>query len=70
MRLCEDQPVTGVGQTGNKRQKSFKISYCNRINEISEWTLDITHCFSTSVRPRPGKFFFYKTRARSQQIYW
>jgi len=25
--------------------------------------------FSTFVRPRPGKFFFYKTRARSQQIY-
>ena len=30
-------------------------------------TLD--HCFSTFVRPRPGKFFFHKTRARSQQIY-
>ena len=26
-------------------------------------------CFLTFVRPRPGKFFFYKTRARSQQIY-
>jgi hypothetical protein len=25
-------------------------------------------CFSTFVRPRPGKFFFYKTRARSQEI--
>jgi len=25
-------------------------------------------CFSTFVRPRPRKFFFYKTRARSQQI--
>jgi hypothetical protein len=25
--------------------------------------------FSTFVRPRSGKFFFYKTRARSQQIY-
>jgi hypothetical protein len=24
--------------------------------------------FSTSVRPRPGKLFFYKTRARSEQI--
>jgi len=30
---------------------------------------DIERCFSTFVRPRPGKFFFYKTRARSQQIY-
>ena len=25
--------------------------------------------FSTFVRPRPGKFFFHKTRARSQQTY-
>jgi hypothetical protein len=24
--------------------------------------------FPTFVRPRPGKFFLYKTRARSQQI--
>jgi len=28
-----------------------------------------TQCFSTFMRPRPGKFFFQKTRARSQQIY-
>jgi hypothetical protein len=28
----------------------------------------IGQCFSTFVRPRSGKFFFYKTRARSQQI--
>jgi hypothetical protein len=26
-------------------------------------------CFSTSVRQRPGKFFFQNSRARSQQIY-
>jgi hypothetical protein len=25
--------------------------------------------FSTSMRPRPSKFFFYKTRAQPQQIY-
>ena len=30
---------------------------------------DIGQCFSTFVRPRPGKFFFYKKRAQSQQIY-
>jgi hypothetical protein len=32
---------------------------------------DQTLCqwFSTLVRPRPGKFFFYKTRAQPQQIY-
>jgi len=29
----------------------------------------LNQCFSTFVRPRHGKFFFHKTRARSQQIY-
>jgi len=29
----------------------------------------LQQCFSTFVRPRPGKFFFHKKRARSQQIY-
>jgi hypothetical protein len=29
----------------------------------------LDQCFSTFVRPRPGKFFFYKTRVRLQQIY-
>jgi len=29
----------------------------------------LQQCFSTFVRPLPGKFFFHKTRARSQQIY-
>jgi hypothetical protein len=28
----------------------------------------IGQCFSTFVRPQPGKFFLHKTRARSQQI--
>jgi hypothetical protein len=28
----------------------------------------LEQCFSTFVRPRHGKLFFYKTRARSQQI--
>jgi len=29
----------------------------------------VEQCFSTFVRPRTGNFF-YKTRARSEQIYW
>jgi len=29
----------------------------------------VVQCFSTFVRPRPGKLFFHKKRARSQQIY-
>ena len=30
---------------------------------------NLGQCFATFVRPRPGKFFFHKTRTRSQQIY-
>ena len=33
------------------------------------WWYIVEHCFSTFVRLRPGKFFFHKTRAQSQQIY-
>jgi len=29
----------------------------------------LAQCFSTLLRPRPCKLFFYKTRAQSQQIY-
>jgi len=32
-------------------------------------SVNVSQSFATSVGPRPGKFFFYKTRARSQQIY-
>ena len=29
----------------------------------------LDQCFSSFVRSRPGKFFFHKTWARSEQIY-
>jgi hypothetical protein len=32
------------------------------------WIISLMQCFSNFVRPRPGKFVFYKTRARSQKI--
>jgi len=35
---------------------------CNMMDPIEQ-------CFSTFARPQPGKFFFYKMRALSQQIY-
>jgi hypothetical protein len=44
---------------GNKRQ----------YHRADGWMIRLNQCFSTFVRPRPGKFFFQKTRARSQQIY-
>jgi hypothetical protein len=39
-----------------------------RIESRQSFVDSLLQCFSTFVRPRPGKFFFYKTRARSQQI--
>jgi hypothetical protein len=40
------------------------------VNEFSfQCIYYIDQRFSTSVRPRPGKIFFHKTRARSQQVY-
>ena len=41
------------------------------IHSTVSWRVVILlkQCFSKFVRPRPGKFFFRKTRARSQQIY-
>ena len=38
-------------------------------DETRSATTFLYHCFSTSVRPLPGKLFFHKTRARSKQIY-
>ena len=36
---------------------------------LSNYEFTVYQCFSTFVRPRTGKFFFRKTRARFQQIY-
>jgi len=52
----------------------FNLNRLTRYNlqQLLGGTPKVTHVeqwFSTFVRPRPGKFFFYKTRARSQQIY-
>jgi hypothetical protein len=46
--------------------KNWTPSPQQRFHPLGTSVLD--QCFSTFVRPRPGKFFFYKTRARSQQI--
>jgi len=47
--------------------------YVLRFSALESFLLGVARalnqCFSTFVRPRPGKFFFHKTRTRSQQIY-
>ena len=55
--------VTGnVSVTVRQQQPGYRLSAQERWNSLDQ-------CFSTFVRPRPGKFFFHKTSARSQQIY-
>jgi hypothetical protein len=41
----------------------YLLMQCNPVN-----LQHLMRCFSTFVTPRPGKFIFYKTRVRSQQI--
>jgi hypothetical protein len=41
------------------------LLYCTQPMKLDH----LDQCFSTFVRPRPGKFFFHKARARYQQIY-
>jgi len=44
------------------------ITVCELLGDKMEMENQLKQCVSTFVRPRPGKFFFYKTRARSQQM--
>ena len=62
------------GTTGKENIKEILFRFLSQVwnmyllcVECTVYILD--QCFSTFVRPRPGKFFFHKTRARSQQIY-
>ena len=54
-RLCQSEDVTVDTSLGH-------ASVATRLNSLLQ-------CFSNFVRPLPGKFFFRKTRARSQHIY-
>ena len=64
--------------SGNKRQWEVRLSLNCRWQDgetaallWSFWSTAVVstellvHCFSNFVRPRPGKFFFHKTMARS-----
>ena len=52
-----------------KFRKQLSASSCLSARPHGKTRLSLDQCFSNFVRPRPGKFFFHKTRARSQQIY-
>ena len=56
----------------NKQVVLDKNIHCTVISVLNTTgmtnLMSIDQCFSTFVRPRPGKLFFHKTRARSQQI--
>jgi hypothetical protein len=63
--------IFGVGLSGLTLRLVWQVNSMEGTwcfgNARTANTLD--QCFSTFVRRRPGKFFFHKTRARSQQIY-
>jgi len=70
---------TFIAHLGNATSHCYSNIFSSR-NGVMELNLFQAHsftedmafiyqCFSPSVRPRPGTFFFHKTRARSQQIY-
>ena len=63
-----DGGIEVTGRRGRRRNKLLDdLKERRGYSHLKEEALD--QCFSTSVRPRPGKFFFHKTRARSQHIY-
>ena len=47
----------------------YSLNFLNRLPFPFQTQYPLYQCFSTFVRPRPSKFIFHKTRARSQQIY-
>jgi len=57
----------GINITRTRRTVVFwvylKLIFCDLIE------CSLQQCFSAFVRPRPSKFFFHKSRARSEQIY-
>ena len=64
VKLCNFmKQIWKEGQYNNKEYLQILLNYF-RVH-----LQPLLQCFSTFARPRPGKFFFYKTRARSQQIY-
>ena len=61
------RPLLAQDNTKEKQSDTYiRAQSVSGIRDSSAW---IEQCFSNFVRPRPGKFFFYKTKARSQQIY-
>ena len=66
----------------SKSREGTEVDDCHHSDLTTGWMTEDTQfdswhstrsdsiaVFLSLVRPRPGKFFFHKTRARSQQIY-
>ena len=63
------KPITYLVALG-KKNKFYHCKDSNLYFSIFQpVAYSLYQCFSTFVRPRPGKFFFHKPKARSQQIY-
>jgi len=70
-RVIEGKVKGGIEVTGRRGRRRRKLlddlKERTGHSHLKEEALD--QCFSTCVRQQPGKFFFHRTRARSQQIY-
>ena len=61
-------PICCIGVVGEGHCPQTVMGRVSSIKQVTS-ICDLWQCFSPFVRPRPGKFIFCKTRARSQQIY-
>ena len=57
--VCCQVEISATGRSFIQRSTTVCVCVFNCINNPPH------QCFSTFVRPRPSKFFFYKTRARN-----
>ena len=65
--------IIGLIPQNNRNDLAFVMKMEFVLCEIGDKVMcspcHLGQCFSIFVRPRPGKLFFYKTRARSQKNY-
>jgi len=69
--LCGANGCVGGDGVGKRRfsvDGGFQVCWCS-VDGCICLQEPLGQCFSTFVRPRPGKFSFHKTRARSEQIH-
>ena len=76
MIFCDVTPCSLIAVTNVSEEPADSVHRIDTFYHEDESILPslnagnhLRQCFSTFVRVRPGKFFFYKMWTRSQQIY-